>query len=414
MSGLFYKDIKTRREVSYLQLFDDICNQKIYNSYCVSSDYYVVLHRIVLSIVLGKEIVLLDEDFSEEEIYRLINTTDIEKNAEPILNINDLIPDFDSFIEKIRRPEDSWKITLFTSGTTGLPKRVSHNFSTISRSVKTSEKHQSDVWGFAYNPTHMAGIQVFFQALLNLNPIIRLFRLNNTEVFDEIAKNNITHISATPTFYRLLMPSDNICNSVCNITSGGEKFDSSTTTLLKAVFPNARITNVYASTEAGSLFASDGDLFFLKSDIKDLIMIQNNELLLHKSLMGASESLRLIDNTWYATGDLVDVISTVPIHFRFLSRKNEMINVGGYKVNPHEIEDELRKIEGITEVRVYSKPNSILGNIIIAEVVKSNASVTEPEIRILLQSKLQEYKIPRIFKFVDTIQTTRTGKIQRN
>ena len=227
-------------------------------------------------------------------------------------------------------------------------------------------------------------------------------------------KSTNTFLKNSPTFYRLLLPTDNICNSVCNITSGGEKFDSSTATLLKAVFPNARITNVYASTEAGSLFASDGDLFFLKSDIKDLIMIQDNELLLHKSLMGASESLRLIDNTWYASGDIIDVISTEPLQFRFLSRKNEMINVGGYKVNPHEIEDELRKIDGITEVRVYSKPNSILGNIIIAEVVKSNASVTEPEIRILLQSKLQEYKIPRIFKFVDTIQTTRTGKIQRN
>lgn len=88
-------------------------------------------------------------------------------------------------------------MTLFTSGTTGLPKSVSHSFASITRQVKKSERHINDIWGFAFNPTHMAGLQVFFQALLNKNSIIRLFGLDTKEIIREI-KNIISQ-----TFRRL-------------------------------------------------------------------------------------------------------------------------------------------------------------------------------------------------------------------
>ncbi len=91
-----------------------------------------------------------------------------------------------------------------------------------------------------------------------------------------------------------------------------------------------------------------------------------------------------------------------------------MINVGGYKVNPVEVEETIRKIEGIQDVRVFAKSNSVFGNIICCEVVKTSDEIDEVSIRSFLQSKLQEFKIPRIIKFTDKILTTRTGKIQRN
>ncbi len=104
-------------------------------------------------------------------------------------------------IEKLRNISDDWKVTLYTSGTTGIPKKVTHNFNSITRFVKISERNTNSIWGFAYNPTHMAGIQVFFQALLNGNAIVRLFGLSANEIHREINENFITHISATPTFY---------------------------------------------------------------------------------------------------------------------------------------------------------------------------------------------------------------------
>ena len=87
-----------------------------------------------------------------------------------------------------------------------------------------------------------------------------------------------------------------------------------------------------------------------------------------------------------------------------------MINVGGYKVNPHEVEDVLLSIENIKEAYVFPKKNSVLGNIICADIVTPDSSITVPGILKILRSHLQEYKIPRIINLVDNIQYSRTGK----
>jgi acyl-coenzyme A synthetase/AMP-(fatty) acid ligase len=257
----------------------------------------------------------------------------------------------------------------------------------------------------------MAGIQVFFQALLNGNSIIRLFGLNTKDIYDEINNNRITHISATPTFYRLLLPYDDMFTSVERITSGGEKFNEKTFKQLNEIFPNAKITNVYASTEAGTLFASQNDIFSVRPEYEHLIHIENNELLIHSSLMGSTESNV---GEWYNTGDVIEIVSKKPLKFRFVNRKSEMINVGGYKVNPLEVEEAILALTDIKNVRVYSKSNSVLGNIICCEVVTNSNQITESSIRTFLQSKIQEFKIPRIIRFVDELSTTRTGKIKRN
>ena len=60
------------------------------------------------------------------------------------------------------------KIDLFTSGTTGKPRKISHTVQSLSRSVRVSDAHSDDVWGFAYHPSHIAGLQVFFQAFFYL------------------------------------------------------------------------------------------------------------------------------------------------------------------------------------------------------------------------------------------------------
>jgi acyl-CoA synthetase (AMP-forming)/AMP-acid ligase II len=90
-----------------------------------------------------------------------------------------------------------------------------------------------------------------------------------------------------------------------------------------------------------------------------------------------------------------------------------MINVGGYKINPNEVEDAIRKINGIQDVRVYSMPNSVLGNIICCELIKNVEELTETDIRKILRVQLQEYKIPLVMRFVEKIALTRTGKVKR-
>ncbi len=410
--NIFLKDIDNEKLVTWDYLIDDINNTSIYNPYCKSADYYTVFKHIILSFLIDEEIILLDSDFTESELINLTGRSEYTEFSKPFekCKISNLSNQRE-LIEKLSNSSKNWKITLFTSGTTGIPKKVSHDFKSITRFVKVSERNEKSIWGFAYNPTHMAGIQVFFQALLNGNSIIRLFGLDTKDIYTEITNNGITHISATPTFYRLLLPYDELFPSIERITSGGEKFNKKTFNQLNEIFPNAKITNVYASTEAGTLFASQNDIFSVRPEYEHLIHIENNELLIHRSLMGSPETNF---DEWYNTGDVIEIVSKKPLKFRFVNRKSEMINVGGYKVNPLEVEEAILALTGIKNVRVYSKPNSVLGNIICCEVVTNSNQITESSIRTFLQSKIQEFKIPRIIRFVDELSTTRTGKLKRN
>lgn len=411
MDKIFFLDTKEGINISYQQLVDNLKTECTYTPYCKSSSFYAVFRNIILSLLIDEEIILLDADFTDEEVLKLVGNENKLKFCKDISIDNGLT--VDTLLDEIVKPKKNWRITLFTSGTTGLPKHVSHTFDSITRFVKKSERHKNDVWGFAYNPTHMAGLQVFFQALLNRNMIVRLFGLDRKSIIQNIQSFDITNISATPTFYRLLLPPDTVCNSVVRITSGGEKFDEHTLLELKQMFPEAKFTNVYASTEAGSLFASKGNDFIIKDEIKDKVKIEKNELFIHKSLMGESESLKFTGE-WYATGDLIEIVCDNPLTFHFISRKNEMINVGGYKVNPTEVEETIRLCPGVQDVFVYAKANRILGNIVCCNIVKLDDNLTELSIREFLRNKLQEFKIPRMMKFVDKIQTTRTGKISRS
>lgn len=410
--NLFFADIKNENNKSWNDLINDLNQTSSYNPYCCYKDYYSVFRHIIVSLLLDKEVILLDSDFSEEEIANLTGSNDISETS----NLTEsckvgYISTKEELLSNIGQNLFSWNLTLFTSGTTGIPKKIRHSFQTITRFVKKSQKNKNNIWGFAYNPTHMAGVQVFFQALLNGNTIIRLFGLSSNDIFKSVTTFNISHISATPTFYRLLpVISNKQYFQIKRITSGGEKFDSKTINNLSQLFPNAKITNVYASTEAGSLFASKGDVFSIKPNIKDLVKVENNELLIHKSLLGRAE---FETNNWYNSGDLVEVINIEPLQIKFISRKNEMINVGGYKVNPNEVEEVIREIKEVTDVRVFAKKNSVLGNIVCCEIVKNNDEISETAIRSFLQKKIQEFKIPRVIKFTDSISLTRTGKIKR-
>jgi len=161
--GLFYSDISKNQEISWNNLLDDLNNTSEYNPYCYQQDFYSVFKHIILSLLLEKEIILLDSDFSEDEIQQLTGSSNINKHKVPIVESEKLlIKNKTELTTRIKNVGSVWSMTLFTSGTTGTPKKVSHLFQSITRFVKTSETNKANVWGFAYNPTHMAGIQVFF------------------------------------------------------------------------------------------------------------------------------------------------------------------------------------------------------------------------------------------------------------
>lgn len=393
---------------SYEDLLANLNKSAEYYPLYRTKDVFSYFVNFVKALASNQPLVLLDSD---------IDASEIDGLDESMINVHTTISTifFESMaavVEAVQK--SSSQITIFTSGTTGQPKKVVHSISTLTRSVRLGDKYKGQIWAYAYNPTHMAGLQVFFQTFENLNTLVNVFNKPRVYVYEEIAAKQITHISATPTFYRLLLPFEKEFPSVVRVTLGGEKSDQHLYDSIAKIFPNAKINNVYASTEAGSLFAAKGDCFQIPESIRDKFKVEDDELLIHKSLLGSSESFQY-SGDYYHSGDLIEWVNKEAGLFKFKSRKNELINVGGYKVNPGEVENVILAIEGVQNAFVYGKANSILGNVLCADVkLEAGSELTELDIKKVLSSQLQDFKIPRRIKFVDEISLTRTGKLKRS
>ena len=272
---------------------------------------------------------------------------------------------------------------------------------------RVGRKYESNKWALLYNISHMAGFQVFFQAFLNKNTLVYLFEASRDEFFSACDSQEISHVSATPTFYRLLSPFNFKLNKVKKCTLGGEKCDTQLINKLNTIFPNASIHNIYASTEAGSLFISKGESFKVLETLRGKVKFIENEIVIHKSLLGDFE----LDG-WFFTGDLVQFIDENNTEFKIISRKSDTVNVGGNRVNLLEVEHEITQIKGVINAKVYAINNSVLGKIIACDVMTTIA-YTKKEFKDLLRGRLQFYKIPTKVKFVQKLQTTRTGKLKR-
>jgi len=390
--------------LSYEEILQHINHSDSYTDCYIYPDLKSFFLNWIVALVNEKNIALMDSDLSEKEIVANNLTVNQLIKIDNPKQINSV----DELANSIRYSGS--EITLFTSGTTGFTRKFTHPLKNLIRKINVSEDRKNDVWGFAFNPTHVAGVQVFFQAILNHNLLVNVFMESKDFVINAINEYKITNLSSTPTFYRLLLPLSEYFESVKKITIGGEKSDNYLISQVEKYFPNARINNVYGSTETGPLFSSQNDEFIVQEKHIGLVKVVDDELYIHKNLFGKTSQLNLIDD-FYATGDLIEWTDNEQRRFRFTSRKNELINVGGYKVNPYEVEDELTQHPKIRNVRVFGKPNAVLGNVICCEVeLLPNSELKEEEIRFYLNGKIQNFKIPRKISFVEKIELTRTGK----
>lgn len=408
MENIFLKDGQTK--ITYKAFLKDIKMARFYFPFCCVDNISGVFKNLLLSGIVNGYVHLLDFGFTKSELLNLIIDESLLK-TQYLIGMTDIVrhKDIESWLENAY----NWQIYIYTSGTTGIPKKVSHSYKSLTRAIRKDSKHKDDVWGFAYNPTHMAGLQVFFQAFINQNPLINIFNKPREEILDTIDNNKITHISATPSFFRSLLPFEKKLLSVKQLTSGGERFDSDLRLRLGKIFPNAKFTNIYASTEAGTLFTTkDDEVFVARDSIREFIKIHNNELFIHKSMLGKSDSFELIGN-WYPTGDMIKIVNEKPFSFIFQNRKSEIIDVRGFQINPYEIEECLNSHSQINNSIVYEQTDSTNRNTLCADIQVTNHCLTLKEIRKYLLNRLQPYKIPRIINIVDKISTTRTGKIKR-
>jgi acyl-CoA synthetase (AMP-forming)/AMP-acid ligase II len=230
-----------------------------------------------------------------------------------------------------------------------------------------------------------------------------------------IREHGVTHASGTPTFWRLLVGglrgADATEIALEQLTLGGEATDDPLLERLRALFPAARISHVYAGTEFGSA-VSVGDgraglpLSVLERDDDAPVQLRIVDGELHtRSRVGMLGYHGGGDDgaQWRPTGDLVEIRDD---RIRFVGRLTEIINVGGAKVHPLPIEELAATVEGVSIAAAYGRPNPITGQIVALDVVAApdaDHALVEAGIRTACEA-LPRAGRPRRIRFVEALE----------
>ncbi|WP_295808105.1 class I adenylate-forming enzyme family protein [uncultured Nitratireductor sp.] len=327
------------------------------------------------------------------------------------------------------RPRDrttGWIMT--TSGTTGIPKLVPHTLDSLARSVRTEKVQPVPVWGMVYEMTRFAGLQVALQSLLSGGTLCVPERDRDvSEQVRFLVESGCTHLSATPTLWRrLLMAPESNKLTLKQVTLGGEIADQAVLNALAARFPHARLTHIYASTEAGVGFAvKDGKAGFPLSLAEEQsegvgIRIRDNTLWLrppggYRPRYLSGQDIEIDANGYINTGDRLEIAGD---RAHFLGRDSSVVNVGGVKVYPERVERVIGDVEGVGLVAVTAKKSPITGALLIASVVPASQDLDTAELKQRIMARcrntLEREATPARIVFTQTLQTNAAGKISRN
>ncbi len=374
---------------------------------------------------LSKETLQVLSEQSESDLL-IGGPLDSESNPKKIecYTSLDLVPEQTADPDKNAQPT---KWNLATSGTTKSPRLVSHSLAGLTRTTKRKEEPSADNrWGLLYDYTRFAGLQVVLQSLFSASSlIVPSPHVSLAEKIALLVGEACTHLSATPSLWRAIVMTPCARDlPLRQITLGGEIADVRILSTLKEMYPNARITQIYASTETGVGFSvNDGLPGFPASYLQDApngiglrlfdgrLQIKKTEV--KRAYVGTSE--RISDEEgWINTCDDVEIIGD---RVFFLGRANGVINVGGNKVHPEEIESLLCDHPLVRSARVFGKPNPIMGTLVAAEVVPNEEINDErlfsEKLKNDLRGSVPAFKVPVSVTVVDQIEITSTGKISR-
>ncbi|MCK9248642.1 MAG: acyl--CoA ligase [Solirubrobacteraceae bacterium] len=312
-------------------------------------------------------------------------------------------------------------LLVLTTGTTGAPKGVRHDWSRLAAGVHGTPVADGDRWLLAYNLNQFGGLQVLLHALAHHGTVVVPRSSHAADVLDALRRERVTHLSGTPTFWRIvvggLAPGDVDGLELRQITLGGEPVPDRLLERIAGLFPTARITHVYAATEAGTVVAvSDGraglptTVLDRDEDASVRLRVADGELHVRTPITVAPGDGP--DDGWLATGDLVEERDG---RLRFVGRTVEIINVGGAKVHPLPIEERILAVDGVDAAAVHGSPNPVTGQIVAVDVVTAPGA-EEDAVRTAIQRACADLPAPgrpRRIRFVDELRI-RGDKVVRN
>ena len=359
----------------------------------------------------------VQDDFIKESFCQTIIKTD-EKN----LLIQNLKTTFSHNMIDNLREKNSSGLILFSSGSTGKPKAMIHNLDTLIDSFKDKKEKSMNMLVFLMFD-HIGGLNTVFNALC-MGACLIIPKIKDAKTICElIEKYKIMVLPSSPTFLNLILISEEYKNydlsSLRMITYGTETMPESLLLKLKEVFPKVKFLQTFGTSETGistTSSKSSNSLFMKLEDINGEYKIVENELWLRSKTqvlgyLNASMDSFTSDG-WFKTGDLVEVDGE---YIKIIGRAKEVINVGGQKVLPSEVESIILEMEEISDCMVYGEKNAITGQTVVCDVVlNKNIENIKKRVRVFCKDRLDAYKIPTKVNVVDkTNFSDRFKKIRR-
>jgi acyl-CoA synthetase (AMP-forming)/AMP-acid ligase II len=317
-------------------------------------------------------------------------------------------------------------VTILTSGSSGRPKAARHSWEGLARPVRRASDRLAPRWLLTYRPNLYAGLQVILQCVLNGGTLAAPRPgMSAPKVAEFAASARVQFVSATPSYWRWLLTfadADVLRRlDLLQITLGGEVVSQEILDRLRELFPGARLVHIYATTELGRCFSvTDGKAGFPSSFLDQRspdgveLQIINDELCVRSAngMQGydGDSGPSYDPKTWFPTGDLVGVVGD---RVHFLGRASDMINVGGNKVHPLEIERLIRSVPGVADVRVYGRKSSITGQLVECEVMAAegaDSTQVQEAVQSCCLNQLASHQRPRTVRMVSEIGVSQAGK----
>lgn len=293
-------------------------------------------------------------------------------------------------------------LIVFSSGSTGKPKGILQDCERVMNKFVKPRKPWRTILFLMMD--HFGGFNTFLSIFANGGLAVCLPTHSVEDVCRAIEISRANLLPTTPTFLNLLIASH--CykrfdlSSIELITYGTEMMNETTLANVKKILPSAKLKQTYGLSELGVLRSKTDDesSTWLKVGGEQFeLKVVDNVLWIkaESNMVGYLNAPDPFDaDGWFCTGDEVEQKGE---YIRFLGRKSEIINVGGQKVFPAEVEAVILEDKNVQEVTVYGKPHPIMGSIVAAKV-----SLERPEdvrlfttrIRKLCNSRLDKYKIP--------------------
>ncbi len=328
-------------------------------------------------------------------------------------------------------PSRQTEWVMLTSGTTGVPKLVVHTLAGLTAAFRGRPLDDTAMWGTFYDIRRYGGLQIFLRAVLGGTSLILSSAGEPVgDHLERLGRHGVTHLLGTPTHWRRALMSPALRDIAPRyVRLSGEIADQAILDGLRGAFPQAVVSHAYASTEAGVAFEVRDGLAGFPAEFVERSRDGVEMKVLGGSLrirspraasryLGAASPLAGPDG-FVDTGDMVELHGD---RYRFAGRRGGIINIGGLKVHPEEVEAVINRHPQVRMSLVRGKRSPITGSLVIADVVLKSEDYprqralgeVKGDILKFCRDALPRHKVPAAISIVPSLDVAATGKLLRH